>query len=348
MRWEWCAPLLILFWSIGVRAEAPVEIEIATERGVQITAPQEWLQLLTTLGARNVRLRSATRGDEPRLQNRGSDKRPRYHVLGILTARDQLLMPGEGFGRNDRGKLKDYLERLAADGAEGVTAPRGSFDLTERQFEVVHRDLSQLVDFSTAGRSLGEVLDKLDLILELDLAPQGEAATVIRDAALVADEAKGFSAGTALALMLRAHGLALRPEKPRGKEVVYQIVLLPTTTAKMPVGNDEQQVGWPVGWEPNARPRTLAPILFEFLSAEIDGYSLQEALDAIGPRIELPIFLDRLALKEHNIDPQQFQIKLQRMRTYYFRLLKLILFQARLRADLREDEMGKVFIWITR
>src|SRR5688572_21536646 len=133
-------------------AAPPVELELATERGVQITAPHEWLQLFTAIGIDNVRIRGMTPGDEAKVSNRGTAERPRYHVVGILTSRDQLRLPGETFTRGERARLKGYFERLTADGADSLTAPRGRFGLTEKEMAAVLADLSQPIDFETRGR----------------------------------------------------------------------------------------------------------------------------------------------------------------------------------------------------
>ena len=47
----------------------------------------------------------------------------------------------------------------------------------------------------------------------------------LRDAKPIGDELKGVTAGTGLAMMLRNYGLVLRPEKSRGKPVVYRIAV---------------------------------------------------------------------------------------------------------------------------
>src|SRR3990172_4748774 len=94
--------LIVFACAITVRAAPPIELELATERGVQITAPHEWLQLLAGIGIDHVRIRGIQSGDEPAVVNRGTAERPSYHVVGILTARDQLRMPGGTFSRGDR------------------------------------------------------------------------------------------------------------------------------------------------------------------------------------------------------------------------------------------------------
>ena len=87
---------------------------------------------------------------------------------------------------------------------------------------------------------------------------------------------------------------------------------------------------WPIGWEPEKSPGEMAPSLFESLNAEIDGYSLEEALGAIGPLLKIPMYFDRAALKAHEIDPAKIQVKLARTKTSYKRVIDRILSQAHL------------------
>lgn len=346
-----CRAGLTLWFNLVLAATAlgaaPVEVEIATERGLQITAPREWLQLLTSLGIDQVRLRSAARGEEPTLTNRGSAAAPRYHVLGILTARQQLVLPGGSFARKDRAKLKDYFDRLAADGAEGVTAPRGRFGLTERQFKAVHAELSQPLGVATQNRPLSQLLERLAgrmaHEIEIDLA----AARILRESGPIADELRQLTTGTALAIALRQCGLALRPVKIRGGQVVLRVVPLPLPE-DVRRGADESDENWPVGWDSDSRPRQLAPALFETVNAHIAGYTLREALDAIGPRIKVPMFVDDWTLVQFGIVADQVQVEFPQQRTFYKRVLDNLLFQARLHGELRVDEAGTVFYWVTR
>ena len=57
-----------------------IELEIATERGLQITAPQEWLQLLAGIGIEHVQIRGSQQGDQPNVTNRGTGEPPSCRV----------------------------------------------------------------------------------------------------------------------------------------------------------------------------------------------------------------------------------------------------------------------------
>jgi hypothetical protein len=342
--------LFVLASNCAAHAAAPIELELATERGVQITAPREWLQLLTTIGIDNVRIRGARAGDEPSVKNRGSSERPRYFVVGILTSRHQLQLPGGTFSRNDKAKLKDYFEGLTADGAEAVTAPRGRFGLTEKEMAAVLADLAQPIEFQTKELAVREVMEQLQAKFKARIALDVASDRALQDSAPCRDELKGLTSGTGLAILLRGSGLALRPEKLRGERVAYRIE--PIASDAM----DEETLGnvkgadskrWPIGWEPQQTPGELAPSLFEFRNAEISGFTLEETLAAIGPRVKIPIYIDHAALATHKIEPARIQVRLARTRTIYKRVIDRVLAQAKLGSQVRIDEAGTPFLWIT-
>jgi hypothetical protein len=340
-------------------AAPPVELELATERGLQITAPHEWLQLLTAMGIDNVRIRGMTPGDEVKATNRGTAERPRYRVVGILTAGNQLRLPGETFTRGDRARLKDYFERLAADGAESLTATRSYFGLTEKELAAVTAELAQPIDFETKGQPPRAVIDRIQSKFSLKAVFDADAQRALRAGKPVADELKRITAGTGLAMMLRSCGLVMRPEKLRGEPVVYRVVAggspamattggppIATATAGKTAGREMPH--WPVGWEPQQTPGRTAPQLFEPRNAEIDGFTLAETLAAIESRIKIPIFLDHAALAARRIEPDKIQVRLPRTRSVYKRIIDRVLAQARLHSQVRVDEAGTPFLWVTR
>src|SRR5437763_12504020 len=98
---------LITFIRLANAAAPPVELELVTERGVQITAPQEWLQLLAGIGIEHVQIRGGGEGDQPKVTNRGTARAANFQVVGVLTSRGQLRLPGGTFTKADRARLKD-------------------------------------------------------------------------------------------------------------------------------------------------------------------------------------------------------------------------------------------------
>ncbi|HVT30945.1 MAG TPA: hypothetical protein VHE81_23265 [Lacipirellulaceae bacterium] len=332
-------------------AMPPIELELVTERGLQITAPREWLQLLASMGIEHVRIRGGQSDAQPKVEKVGDGRTASYQVIGILTARDQLRLPGGTFSRSDRARLQAYFARLSAEGVDAVTAPRLRFGLTEKQLAAVLADFAQPIDFETKRQSLQVVIARLQTKLSNKILVSADAERIIRSAPPIADEFQGVSAGTAMAIMLRNCGLVMRPEKPPGRPITYRIVLggadavRQRTLGKMSA-RDMQY--WPIGWELEKAPGETAPSLMQSLNAEIDGYTLEEALTAIGPRIKVPMFFDRGVLKAYHIRPAAIQVKLARTRTSYMSVIDRILAQAHLGSEIRIDEAGMPFLWVTR
>jgi hypothetical protein len=343
--------LLVLSSAATAHAAPSIELELATESGLQITAPQQWLQLLAGIGIKDVRIRSAQRSDQPRVTKAGTADRPVFRVVGIITARDQLRLPGRNFTRNDRARLKDYFDQLAADGEESVTAPRGIFGLTEAEIKSTFVDLTQPVDFESVGLNSRTAFEKLRRKLSLKVIIDGDASATLETAGPVRDEFKRLATGTTLAMLLQNNSLAFQPEKRRGEPVALYVVPLDRSepsyrsAGKM---NDANMKLWPVGWEPPETPGRTAPSLFEVLNAEIEGYTLEETLAAIGPRVKIPFYLDRRALAANDIDPSKIQVHVPRSRTSYKRVIDRALSQARLGSQVRIDEAGRPFLWISR
>ncbi|HEX4413768.1 MAG TPA: hypothetical protein VH107_09080, partial [Lacipirellulaceae bacterium] len=185
------------------------------------------------------------------------------------------------------------------------------------------------------------------------LDSDSDATRQLNNASPVVDELKGLSAGTALAMILRPGSLVMRPEKPRGQSVIYRIIAADADTISQNTlgktsGPDSNQKNWPIGWEPDKSPGEVAPSLMETLNAEIAGYSLEEAIEAITPRLKVPLYVDHALFSVHHIDPTKIQVKLPRAKMSYKRLLDRVFTQAHVGCTIRVDESGKPFLWVTR
>ncbi|MEM9185525.1 MAG: hypothetical protein AAGB00_03410 [Planctomycetota bacterium] len=315
---------------------ATVSLEIASQGRGQTTAPQEWLQQLNRAGVTTVRIRGARVGDTPTIETIEGARGAVHRLTGVLTARGELVLPGGRFSRRDATGLRDYFDRLKADGAEAVTEPTGNFGLTKKQFELAFEALSKPLAIKTAGRAPRAVLDRVGARLAMPLVVSPGAAAKLQAAPAIRDELGTLTIGSGLAIALRAEGLAIAPHKPRGGPLELRVA---------PASEDE---AWPIGYPVKGAPRNTAPDLMQSINVEIDGFTLAEAIGAITPRLELPVLWDTATLTRLKIDPASINVKLPRSRASYKRILERLLFQARLRGKLHTDEAGTPFYWITR
>jgi len=320
--------------ALPVWADGRVQLELVGDARGAALSFQEWARVLNGAGVQNVRIRSAKATDQVGIEVRGTEDRPLYVVTGVVKSRDELLLPPGRFTRRDVARLARWLDDLAQQGPAERPEPTSAFGLKSKQFEQVHADMARPVGFSTQGVTRDVVVEKIGRRLELPLQFDAELARALREDQ-VGEELSALSCGTALAYVLRPMGLCFVPRRV-GQGVVYVVA-----TAKPGL-----EV-WPVGWKPEKPRREALPALFEFHSINIQGVSADKTLAAIGKRLKVPVLIDHNALARHGIELSKVNVSHPRSRTTYSLALQKILFQAQLKSEVRLDEAGQPFLWIS-
>lgn len=323
--------------AAALSGEARIDMELAMQKGFPITGAQQWAKLLGEIGVEGVRIRSMRPGDEPSIDDRGTESRPRYEVRGILTARgDLLLLGGRRFSSRDIGKLKQFLADLRVEGVESATGKKGRYGITQKQLVAAVEDLTPPFTSKTAGVPLADVVEKARKHLKLDMQIAPRAARALAAAGPCRQEMFGVSRGTGLAILLGPAGLILYPHKVRGGEL--QLVIA------APMAESE---AWPMGWPPESPARKLAPTLFEFLNVEISGIPLSKVLAALGGRLKLSFLIDESSLARARIKMDEKKVSVPAGRTFYKHVVDRVLAQAMLTGEVRVDEAGRPFYWVT-
>jgi hypothetical protein len=319
-------------FSLGFAGEMAIDIEVVLTPDAPITAPQQWAQKLGKLGLDSVQIRSAHGEEKP--STKLNDSGTRVEVLAVLTGRDELVMYDRRFRANQVSELKAYFEKLPAQIAEqGVV--RGPFGLTEEEFRTVMADMMRPLGVSTNGRTSRDLLSHCANSFRLPIKLMA-VDTLLRDVKPLQTELESFAAGTALAIALRDDGLTIHPENIAGG---LQLVVSPYQRGRK---------AWPVGWKAERSPRQLAPKLFESLTFEIENYTLAAALTALAPRLTVPVVMDDWSLARLDIHPDKIPVKLPPKKTFLMNAVDKMLSQARLGSELRVDDAGKPFLWVTQ
>ena len=329
-RLIWFSALLLL-GSRSAFAALPIDVEVVSEPGVPLTAPQQWARLLGAMDLGSIRIREARANDRPGIRQDGR----RYRVVAVLNGSGELVLEGRRYRTSDRAAISKFFKSLAEE--ESFGEQKGIFGLTQKQFGHVYADLSRPIAFSTHGVARANVVSKIIASLAEPVELESGIGSELRRARPVEIELRGMSAGTGLAIILREVDLIVRPEKLR--EQAPRLVIereKPKTDS------------WPTGWKIEGSPRKAAPQMFEFLTVEIEGYTLDQALEALEPRMAIPLILDRRTLQRRKIDPKTVEVKLPPTKTYLKKSVDRLLSQARLAAELRVDERGKPFCWVTQ
>ena len=270
------------------------------------------------------------------MRQRGGPDARSYQVIGLLTERNTLVLPGGEFRMGDTGGLRGWLAKIQEGGETRLQETEGAFGLTPTQLVKVHEALAGRVTFSTKGQPSYEVLKRIAGGLSLSFLADAEARQMMLAPEGVADELQGLSAGTALVAVLRPLGLVMAPQKQADGSIKLWITDVRRAAES-----------WPVGWPSQKSPRETAPQLLNFLNVEIQDTPLAQALTAISTRLDLPLLFDHNSLARHQIDPAQLKVSLPPGRTYYQGAVDRLLNQAQLKSELRVDEAEKPFLWIS-
>jgi hypothetical protein len=326
--------LLLSAIAASAQAAGTVRLELVGDLRGSAMAFQDWAEALGKAGIQNVRIRAVEDSDNVGVKTEGTADSPIYVVTGIVRSRDELLMPNGKFRRSEVNRLAEWVNDLAQHGPTDGKERTAAFGLTSAQFDQVRADLATPVGFVTQGVPCREVVQKIAGRLKQSLELDAESASALADEK-VADELINLSCGTALAYVLRPAGYGLLPRTADGK--VSCAVIRASVDLKV----------WPVGWPSDTTPHKALPALFEFLNVNVENVSAAVALDAIAQRIKTPVLFDHNALAKHKIDPSKTTVSLPKSRTTYSLALRKLLFKAGMKFEVRQDEAGTPFLWIT-
>lgn len=332
-----CLVLITVEPALGQssRQRVRVELELVAERGFAVTGQQKWLRFLKDFKLDNLRIRGGRPGDRPAIKTRETSGVVTHRVVGLLTPGDKLAVPGGLFRYGDRAGLTAWLDKIRGNGEDGLYARNMVFGLTEKQLVSLHEQLAAKVEFSTRGEQTADVIQRIGRGLPLRVTIDPAARRALAGNQPVRDELRGMGSGSAIAAALRPLGLVVAPQR-QGTETLMRI-------------GDVREVreSWPIGWPSSKGPGVTLPKLFKRLNVEIGEISVEKAVAAIQQRLEVPVLFDHNSLARKGIDIQREQVSLPPVNTYYKEILDRLLKQAKLKSEIRVDEAGRPFVWIS-
>lgn len=315
-------------------AAARVELTLAAEPGAPLVAQQTWVRQLGQAGVPSVRIRQGRAGDSPAIETIGGGQSPMYRVTGVLNTRGEVVLPGGRFRSGEADRVARWLADVAEKGPPDAREPVAVMGLPQSQLDALRAELAAPVDFSTQAASRGKVvrqiIERLSISVDVDAAV---LAALDEDA--LDEELLGLARGTAMAYVLSSPGLGLLP---RGS------IRGPSLAIAKP---HRGEASWPVGWPPEQRGPQLLPEMYSRREIHVENVSVQEVIEEIARRVNIPILTDRAALDHYDIDPAKVTASVPRGQTTYSLVLQKTLFQARLKSELRVDDAGRPLVWVT-
>lgn len=330
-------PLVTVAVLLAVRAAwgaGRVQLELVAEPQGNVLAQQEWARRLGQAGVTDFRIRAQTAGDQIGIETRGTQAAPLYAVTGMLTSGGEIVVPGGRFRPEQLGQFLQWLQELAAHGPAEQRPATVAFGLTAEQLDFARKELSQQVGFATAGLGRGEVVRRIagQLPSPLKIEPSQLQAM---DAEKMGEDLSGLACGTSLAYIARCAGLALVPRTSAGG-TEYEMVAASAGTE-----------AWPIGWKPEMPVPKLLPAMYEFRNVNIVGVPISQVLSAISQRMKITVLMDHNALTRWGIEPEKAIVKLPVGKSTYALVMQRALFQAKLKYEVRQDEAGTPFFWVT-
>ena len=332
--------------------EAPprIDLEIFCDGPLQPMAAQEWGAALNKGGFQSVQLRAGDESDALDILDTGAG----WRVYGMLTKDGKILLPGgTTFRKGQIRDMKPYLEQKIqqmqakatnsgqnASGTASGTANGGEateYGITAQQLEQAFKVLAQPVGFETKGQPRKKVLHGITKSLDARVAIPTEILDALDKDDLVQEELKDVSKGTALAYVLRYIGYCFTLEAPRKTQIRQDF------TVRISTGENVTSKIFPIGFLPEKH----LPSLSERFTANIDGASLGKILQAMSQRLNLPILYDYNSMAGAGIDPATIIVKQRPVKISYDNLFDMLLGRADLQKELRIDEAGNPFLWIT-
>ncbi len=316
-----------------------LELRVLVDQRSPIGTSHDWMQALAEVGADRV-VASTSRATKPSFEEFGTGPKKTLAVVGIVKS-GKLHLPGGKFTIRQTTAIRNHLQKLRDDGAEVTLADKVAFGLTAKQLISVHDQLGVKIGSSTKGQNTGEIANSLLRQSGYTLSIDRATRTVISNSQSKLDvELEGFTLGTGIALALRKMGLVFEPIRPQGKDI--QLLIRSA---------DEKVKNWPVGWPIVESLKKAAPKLYVKVDIRAEETPLMDLLSAIEGRMEFPFFYDHAKISANEIDLKETKVSFVRpgKKSSYDTVIDKVLNQCKpkLKAELRIDEVGKRFLWIT-
>jgi hypothetical protein len=328
-----CVLLILGRWTVARAAEpGQLHLEVAQAERGSVDAPQRWLEELRQIPFASVRMRAARPNEAPQMDSDSRSGQSTLRVTAVLTARNELHVPGGRFRLGQRDRMLQWIEQLPI--GEKSAAP-AAFGLTRQELDQVQTAVAAPVDISTKSLRLSALIDSVRDGTGLSIGMAGGAGRIATRDAIIADELRGVSSGTALAAALRPLGYGFVPQRSAAGRLQLHIAPL-----------DEETETWPVGRAIDRAAAARIPKLFERVPVEIVDTPLAQALEALQNRIGIPLLVDHAGLAAQQIAWEDVKVRFPVSKTSYKRVLDGVLFRARLEAEIRTDDGQRPFLWV--
>ena len=314
-----------------------VEI-VAGKEGVGYHA-QMWRPVFEQMGV-TVQIRSGNINDKPEIKEDNVGGFRRVTVIGQLDRQGRIILPDKVFTRDQSANLAKYFQDLKSFGGQGNPAGKPLWGLSAEQFGEFYKAFSEKIAKTAKDQTLAKAIEDLDIPAKYPIRFTKEAenwlAAEFPGRPVFRQSLEGFSRGTAFAILLNDYGLGFRPVRTPAGQIEIGIEPLKKTT----------QV-WPVGWQLKDSRQETAPALFTLVPIDLEDVPLMDVLNAVSIKSKIPVRYDHYRIEAHDLDLSKMIVNYPPRQTSFSLLLRGVTNQNLLEYDLKIDELGQPFIWIS-
>ena len=89
--------------------------------------------------------------------------------------------------------------------------------------------------------------------------------------------------------------------------------------------------------------------MYEFHNVNVSGVTAAKLLEVVGKQVNAPVLYDHNVLARYGIEPEKATVSHPQERTTYSVALRKMLakVEGRLKFEVRVDEAGKPFLWVS-
>lgn len=324
----------------GAAQAETVLVDVVMTDDCSMELPHDWFRELAKTRAPSVTIRRQKPGDVITIAQTGTDASPIWRVTGTMDSSGTIFMPdGSQFRYGDAAGLADWINALpgkmrAKQQAQNAPA-QGDFGLSEPVMTQLLADLKQPLSEETAGLSPLEIVQACAKGLSAKLSLSSAQIKALKELDPVDEELSGLAKGTVLAYVLRPAGLCLIPQDQNGK-LQYSIAFAAKGVKP-----------WSIGIKVVQRESEVIPDIMETIPVNISNTPLRKVMQSISDRIKVPFLYDLNSMARYGIDLDVNKVNLTAKQIRYLLLMKKALSQSKLIYELRMDENGEPFFWIT-
>lgn len=320
------------------RRTLDVEVLIQSQPSYRINA-QEWGRVFQQLGY-SVKFREPRGGENPRIEDQDRDDILSTRVVAAMAADGTIRVGKQKFDTEMTQPLVLALEEIRKHGAKGPPDSSPTWGLTDDQFKDVVQLLAAPVEKPVELQSSILAIESIGLPANMKMkftdAARETALGRKPVMALETIDLQGFTKGSAIAIVLSQYGLGFRPRYVAAGHFDIEIDR----------GNESSNL-WPIGWKPEQSFSEILPAYFRAIPLDVEDVNINALVGAISEKMAVPYFSSAYALKAKGLDINALKYTRKNDRISPARLLTAVGDKMDLGFDVRVDEAGKMFLWVT-